>query len=69
VNFDWFRAPLGTDIDPGETLTLDLALPALRHAGNYLLTFEPVIEGTAWFSELGTTPARLTVTAIDRVIE
>ncbi len=69
VNFDWFRAPLGTDIDPGETLTLDLALPALRHAGNYLLTFEPVIEGTAWFSELGTTPARLTVTAIDRVTE
>jgi hypothetical protein len=52
VDFDWFRAPLGRDLEPGEEETLDLELPRLG-PGAYRLVFDLVAEQVCWFAERG----------------
>ena len=53
LDFDWHRAELDRDIDPGGRLTARLALPPLGRPGTYDLHFDLVIEGFTWFAAQG----------------
>ena len=63
IDFDWFRAGLDRDVDPGKSFTVRLALPGIERPGRYDLLFDLVIEGVAWFADRGASkPPRLRVT-------
>jgi len=53
VDFDWLRASLPHDVAPDATARLSVELPAIAEAGEYLVIFDLVIEGSAWFAERG----------------
>ena len=53
IDFDWYRAGLDRDVDPGERLTPRLVLPALERPGTYDLHFDLVVEGYTWFAARG----------------
>ena len=53
IDFDWHRAALDRDVDPGRRLTARLALPGLERPGAYDLHFDLVIEGSTWFAARG----------------
>ena len=53
IDYDWFRAPLPHDVGPEGGVRLDVQLPPITEAGDYLLVFDLVIEGSAWFAERG----------------
>ena len=61
----WYHAGayLPTDIAPGESAEIEIALRAPEAAGEYLLEFDMVSEHLAWFEDLGSKVlrARLTV--------
>ena len=62
IDFDWHRADLGTDLEPGDRTRVSLTLPAMETPGAYLLQFDLVIEGMTWFAECGASkPAMLRV--------
>ena len=62
VDFDWHRAALDRDVDPGESFTVRLALPGIERPGRYDLLFDLVIEGVTWFVARGASkPPRLRV--------
>jgi hypothetical protein len=54
LDFDWLRASLPRDLDPGEEATLDVELPLLE-PGAYRLVFDLVAEQVCWFAERGST--------------
>jgi SAM-dependent methyltransferase len=51
VDFDWLRAALPRDVAPNETVRVRATLPAIAEAGDYIATFDLVIEGKAWFAD------------------
>ena len=53
VDFDWFRLSLPRDVAPDGRVRLEMPLPPIAEAGDYLLVFDLVIEGSAWFAERG----------------
>jgi SAM-dependent methyltransferase len=53
VDFDWFRLSLPRDVAPEEQVRLEMQLPPIAGPGDYLLVFDLVIEGCAWFAERG----------------
>jgi hypothetical protein len=53
VDHDWFRAALPYDIPPERRAQVELQLPPIGEAGDFLLVFDLVIEGSAWFAERG----------------
>jgi SAM-dependent methyltransferase len=53
VDFDWLRAPLPRDVPPDKGVRLRVDLPAIPATGDYLIVFDMVIEGSAWFAERG----------------
>jgi SAM-dependent methyltransferase len=53
VDFDWLRVPLPADVEPGETIRLGIVLPPIDQPGNYVIAFDLVIEGVAWFADRG----------------
>jgi SAM-dependent methyltransferase len=61
VDFDWFRESLPRDISPGERLVFGVTLPPLRASGSYIVTFDLVIEGVAWFAQRGSVPLEIRV--------
>ena len=62
IDFDWHRAALDRDVDPGESFTARLDLPGIERPGRCDLLFDLVIEGTAWFADRGASkPPRLRV--------
>jgi hypothetical protein len=63
IDYDWFRAPLPHDVGPEGGVRLDVQLPPITEAGDYLLVFDLVIEGSAWFAER----ASLTLDVLCRV--
>ena len=53
IDFDWYRAELDRDVDPGARRTTRLTLPAIARPGTYDLHFDLVIEGVCWFAARG----------------
>ena len=53
IDFDWHRAGLDRDVEPGDRVTLRLVLPGLERPGTYDLHFDLVVEGCTWFAERG----------------
>lgn len=57
VDFDWYRAELPGDLDPEESVRLDLELPPLTEPGLYRVELDLVVEGVTWFAERGSKTA------------
>ncbi|HUS12623.1 MAG TPA: hypothetical protein VMZ30_19290 [Pyrinomonadaceae bacterium] len=53
------RAPLIRNLQPGETLPLDLVVNAPKHAGDYILELDMLQEGVSWFAPQGSPTVRL----------
>jgi len=51
VDFDWLRVELPREVAPNETVRVRATLPEITEPGDYLVTFDLVIEGKAWFSD------------------
>jgi len=51
----WYAAGafLANDVEPNETVDLEIALRAPEARGNYVLQFDMVSEHLAWFEDLG----------------
>jgi hypothetical protein len=58
----YYRHPLsdGRAIAPGETVTLDVQIPA-PSKGSYILEFDLVSESVGWFAMGGSEPARVKI--------
>jgi hypothetical protein len=65
IALDWARAPLPADVAPAGQVRVIMALPPLDLAGAYVVAFDLVVEGLAWFADRGSPPAtiRLDVTS------
>jgi hypothetical protein len=59
IDYDWLRLDLPRPIGAGETIALEVPITADVAAGRYLIVFDCVIEGVAWFSERGSEPLSL----------
>jgi SpoIID/LytB domain protein len=59
VIWDGPRTPLGADILPGGSKTLQVAFTAPPSSGQYTLAIDLVREGIGWFADGGSPPARL----------
>ena len=53
IDFDWHRAALDRDVDPGERFIARLTLPVIECPGAYDLHFDLVVEGVTWFAAHG----------------
>ena len=53
VDFDWCRADLDRDVEPGGQIAVRLDLPAIGTPGIYEAQFDLVVERLAWFAEHG----------------
>ncbi len=59
IDGEWQRASLPNDVAPKDVVTVQVDLPALRAVGDYLLVFDLVAEGVAWFADVNSPTARL----------
>jgi hypothetical protein len=62
LNVDFSRHPLPRDVDPGESVDVEIRL-ALPDDRAYRMTFDLVAEGVSWFEPLGSQPIELSVPA------
>jgi tRNA (mo5U34)-methyltransferase len=58
VSWDYGRAPLPRDVDPGEFVDLEIRLEAPATAGYYIIEFDMVEEQRAWFEDYGSRTVR-----------
>jgi len=56
---DYWRAPIPQDTAPGQSTTIHGRLPVPDAEGEYVLVFDLVDEGVAWFREHGSEPRSL----------
>jgi SAM-dependent methyltransferase len=61
VNFDYLRASLPRDVEPGETIEWEATVPVPVRPGRHLLELDLVNEGVAWFAALGSPTVTLTL--------
>lgn len=47
------RTAIPSDVHPGETITIDIAVPAVLPPGSYQLRYDMVVEGVTWFEFQG----------------
>ena len=57
VVWDGARTSIGTDLQPAEARTLNVAYTAPGITGSYTLAIDTVREGVTWFSGIGSPPA------------
>ncbi len=57
VDFDWLRVELPRDVDPHETIVMDILTPPMAEPGSYEIVFDLVIEGVTWFADRGSNTA------------
>jgi hypothetical protein len=62
VDFDWHRASLPFDVEPGAQVCADLLLPPTATSGEFLVVLDLVVEGLTWFSDRGSSAATLRLT-------
>ncbi len=62
VEWDGDRAPLASNVTPGQSVTVQASETAPATPGAYQLRFDLVLEGVAWFSNRGTAPGVVNVT-------
>lgn len=53
VDWDYGRARLPRDLEPGETATLELRVSAPENPGHYIIEFDMVAEQVTWFEDHG----------------
>ena len=53
---DLGRTPIGRDWQPGETRIVEARIAADLEPGKYLLKYDMLVEGVAWFEQYGSTP-------------
>ena len=53
IDFDFHRQQLAADVEPFTAVELAVRLPAVAEPGDYVVELDFVIEGTAWFAQLG----------------
>lgn len=58
VVWDGARTPLGADVAPGATVTVNARVTTPNAGGAYTLTIDLVREGVGWFGFIGSTPYR-----------
>jgi len=56
IRYENPRSPLPREIKPGETAAMKVTVKAPLEAGNYFLEFDLLLEGLAWFKDLGSEP-------------
>ncbi|HUF25592.1 MAG TPA: N-acetylmuramoyl-L-alanine amidase, partial [Gemmatimonadaceae bacterium] len=56
ARWDGVRTMLASEVAPGATVTLDAALELPATAGDYVVRWDLVLEGVAWFSDRGVAP-------------
>jgi SAM-dependent methyltransferase len=59
VDFDWLRVQLPEDVMPERSVRVDVTIPSIEPPGDYLLVFDLVIEGVAWFADRGSVPLEI----------
>ncbi|TMG38459.1 MAG: SpoIID/LytB domain-containing protein [Chloroflexi bacterium] len=59
VVWDGVRTPLPANVDVNGTVTVSATVVTPTAPGAYILTFDLVHEGVAWFGQLGSVPLRL----------
>ena len=59
VDFDWLRIDLPHDVGPGEQVAIRAELPPVDVPGDYVVTFDLVVEGLTWFADRGSSPATM----------
>jgi len=47
------RSSLPKQVEPGETLTVEVIINDIEYEGNYVILIDPVLEGNFWFSDKG----------------
>lgn len=53
LSWDYGRADLPHDLEPGQMESISIALRAPREAGRYIVEFDMVAEHVAWFEDFG----------------
>lgn len=53
VDYDWLRIALPHDVAPDERARITARLPGIDRPGEYVILFDLVIEGVAWFADRG----------------
>ena len=66
--WDGARTPLGADLGPGQSVTVNAAITAPRTGGSYVLKLDLVQEGVAWFSNKGAATGNVSVSLAGPVI-
>jgi len=61
VDYDWYRGALPRDVLPGETVTVQVELPAIGQTGEYRAVFDVVAEGVLWFAQRNSPTAELRI--------
>jgi len=64
VDFDWLRASLPFDMEPGDEATVEVELPPIAEPGSYRLVFDLVAEGVLWFAQKDSPTAELTLEVV-----
>ena len=59
IDYDWCRGALPRDVLPGETVTVEVELPAIHEPGEYRAVFDVVAEGVLWFAQRNSPTAEL----------
>ena len=64
---DWHRAALPGDVGPDGVVTIEVDLPAIATAGEYVMRFDMVAEQVAWFADVDspTAAVNLLVTPVE----
>ncbi len=62
LSWDYGRADLPDDLEPGEVESISIALRAPREPGRYIVEFDMVAEHIAWFEDFGSGTLRYELT-------
>jgi hypothetical protein len=69
IVWDGVRTPLGSRVEPGDSVDVELRVDAPRPPGRYRLAFDLVEEHRFWFAELGGTPLEIPASVLPRIAE